>query len=150
MSREEALRRAEKKSDERINFVTTHSSYLPNVNRILRRHSHYLREEGLDKYIKEIPRLSLRRGKNLSDLIVNAKRKASKGSSGPCGKSCKLCKFMLDAEEVTDKRGIARRIKGEMNCRTFGGHLWNLVQEMREDHLRREDAESRHGPVHRP
>ena len=70
-------------------------------------------EEGLDKYIKEIPRLSLRRGKNLSDLIVNAKEKANKGSSGLCGKSCKLCKFMVDAEEVTDKRVIARQIKGE-------------------------------------
>ena len=51
--------------------------------------------------------------KNLSDLIVNAKEKANKGSSGLCGKSCKLCKFMVDAEEVTDKRVIARQIKGE-------------------------------------
>ena len=52
-------------------FVTTHSSYLPNVNKILRRHSHYLREDRLEGYIKEVPRLSLRRGKNLADLVVN-------------------------------------------------------------------------------
>ena len=42
MTRAEALKRAEKKADDRINFVTTHSSYLPNVNKILRRHSHFL------------------------------------------------------------------------------------------------------------
>ena len=32
MSREEAMERAEKREDKRINFVTTHSTYLPNVN----------------------------------------------------------------------------------------------------------------------
>ena len=37
MSREEALERAEKKTDTKINFVTTHSAYLPNINKILRR-----------------------------------------------------------------------------------------------------------------
>ena len=74
MSRDKAMERAEKREDKRINFVTTHSAYLPNVNKILKRHGHFLKEEGLDKYIKDIPRLSLRRGKNLADLIVNAKK----------------------------------------------------------------------------
>ena len=38
MDREDALKRVERrKDDNRINFVTTHSAYLPNVNRILRR-----------------------------------------------------------------------------------------------------------------
>ena len=49
MPREEALQRVEKKEDKRINFVTTHSAYLPNVNRILKRHGHFLKEEGLEK-----------------------------------------------------------------------------------------------------
>ena len=49
MPREEALKRADKKEDKRINFVTTQSAYLPNVNRILKRHSHFLKEEDLDK-----------------------------------------------------------------------------------------------------
>ena len=61
MPREEALKRAEKKEDKRINFVTTHSAYLPNINKILKRHGHFLKEEGLDKCIKETPRPSLRR-----------------------------------------------------------------------------------------
>ena len=116
MRREEALERAEKMTDKRINFVTTHSAFLPNVNRILKRHGHFLKEEGLDRYIKETPRLSLRRGKNLSDLVVNAKRRSKEGWSGSCGKGCKLCKFMVDAKEVKDKRGGAREIKGKMDC----------------------------------
>ena len=120
MKREEALNRAEKKTDEKINFVTTHSAFLPNVNRILRRHSHFLREEGLDRYVKETPRLSLRRGKNLADLIVNAKKKEEEGRSGPCGRGCKLCGFMKEAKGVVDKRGKVRRIKGVMDCRTVG------------------------------
>ena len=115
MSREEALKRADKKEDRRINFVTTHSAYLPNINKILKRHGHFLKEEGLDKYIKETPRLSLRRGKNLSDLVVNAKKKPKEGGSGPCGKGCKLCEFMVETDEVTDKRGERKKIKGTMD-----------------------------------
>ena len=37
MTRGEALERAGKKTDNKINFVTTHSAYLPNINRILKR-----------------------------------------------------------------------------------------------------------------
>ena len=46
MTREKALERAEKKEDKHINFVTAHSAYLPNINKILKRHGHFLKEEG--------------------------------------------------------------------------------------------------------
>lgn len=52
MSRGEALKRVERnKGDERIYFVTTQSAYLPNINQILRRHAHYLDEDGLGRYM---------------------------------------------------------------------------------------------------
>ena len=121
MEREEALERVEKKKDNKINFVTTHSAYLPNVNRILKRHSHYLREDGLEGYIGEVPRLSLRRGKNLADLVVNAKAKKGEGRSGPCGRDCKLCGFMKETTEVVDKEGKGLKVIGELDCRTVGG-----------------------------
>ena len=120
MPRDEALRRVERKMDNKINFVTTHSAYLPNINKILKRHGHYLKEDGLDKYIEGVPRLSLRKGKNLSDLIVNAKEKKQDGGSGPCRKECKLCKYMMEIKEVKDKRGEARKIRNQMDCRTVG------------------------------
>ena len=120
MRREEALERAVKKKDDRINFVVTHSAYLPKVNDILKRHGHYLKEDGLDTYLTELPRLSLRRGKNLGDLVVNAKARREEGGSRPCGKGCKLCKHMETVEEIEDKKGRKVKIRGVMDCMTVG------------------------------
>ena len=120
MTREEALERVERQKDERINFVTTHSAYLPNVSKILKKYGHYLKEDGMEKYVEQLPRLSLRRGKNIADLVVNAQRPKMDGRSGPCGKGCALCGSMMEAEEVEDKDGKPRKIKGNLDCRTVG------------------------------
>ena len=48
MGRMEALKRVEARKDDRINFVTTHSEYLPNVNK----HRNYLQENGLESYVE--------------------------------------------------------------------------------------------------
>ena len=50
MERGKALERVEKKTDKRVNFVITHSTYLPNVNKIMKRHGHY-EEDGLEHFI---------------------------------------------------------------------------------------------------
>ena len=120
MERGKALERVEKKADKRVNFVITHSAYLPNVTRIMKRHGHYLEEDGLERFIKDLPRLSLRRGKNIGDLVVNAKAKAEGGGSGPCGRSCKLCKYMQVTDTVKDKEGKVMKIEAKMNCQTVG------------------------------
>ena len=52
-------------------------------------------------------------------MVVNAKPKQQEGS-GPCGKGCKLCKYMEVTKEVKDKRGEAKKIKGKVDCRTVG------------------------------
>ena len=93
---------------------------LPNVNRILKRHRHYLEEDGMNRFVTELPRLSLRRGKNLGDLIVNAKAKGEEGGSGPCGRGCKLCKYMKETDSVKDKDGGDMQLKERMDCRTIG------------------------------
>ena len=56
----------------------------------------------------------------MADLVVNAKKKEGEEGSGPCGKECKLCKFMIETKEVKDKRGETKKIKGKMDCRTLG------------------------------
>ena len=56
----------------------------------------------------------------MSDLVVNAKKRNQEGGSGPCGKGCKLCRFMVETKGVKDKRGETREIKGKMDCRTLG------------------------------
>ena len=52
--------------------------------------------------------------------MVNAKKKTKEGGSGPCGKGCKLCEFMVNTNEVTDKRGAIRNIIGSLDCRMVG------------------------------
>jgi hypothetical protein len=121
MRREDAMKRAEKRQDnEKINFVTTYSSYLPNVNQILKRHGHYLQEDRLGRYIGEAPRLSLRRAKNLGDMIVNAKERVRDNGSGPCGEGCVLCGSMLRTDKVKGKDARDCNVRGKMNCRTVG------------------------------
>ena len=120
MERKAALERAEAKKDDRINFVITHSGHLPNVSNLLKRHSGYLRENGLEEYIGEVPQLSLRRGKNIGDLVVNAKAKKEVGGTGPCGRGCKLCSIMKKTDKVVDKDGKEMVIVGNMDCRTLG------------------------------
>ena len=90
------------------------------MGNILKRHGHYLKEDGLERYVEELPRLSLRKGRNLADLVVNAKPERREGRSGPCGKRCKLCEHMEEVEEVEDQRGRKLRIRGVMDCRTVG------------------------------
>ena len=72
----------------------------------------------MGQYIKELPRLSLRRGKNLGDLIVILRQE--EGGTGPCGKDCKLCKNMRATEEVTDKDGKEMKLEKKIDCRTIG------------------------------
>ena len=119
MERRQALERVKKGYDKKINFVITHSGYLPNVNKILRRHGHYLEEDGMEKYVREVPRLSLRRGRNIGDLVVNAKPRKEEKGSRPCGKQCKLCKHIRKVDKVKDKDGREIEI-GRMDCRTVG------------------------------
>jgi hypothetical protein len=118
MDRGEALRRVEKKKDEYINFVTTHSAYLLNVGKILGCHGHYLQEDGLENYIEEILHLSLRKGKNIGDMKVNAKERKEGLGTGPCLRGCALCKDMRRTDKVKDKDGKELKIRGTMNCQT--------------------------------
>jgi hypothetical protein len=62
MPRKKALKKVERKREggDKINFVTTFSSYLPNVKKILWDKFHHLQWEGLLDIITEPPRLSLR------------------------------------------------------------------------------------------
>jgi hypothetical protein len=120
MTREEALKKVEKgRKDKKINFVTTQSGYLPNVNKILKTNMHHLNIEELKECITEPPRLSLRRGRNLRDIVVDAKKKQG-GGSGPCGRRCKLCEHMKQKKEVTDNDGRTYQINEKMDCGTIG------------------------------
>ena len=52
--------------------------------------------------------------------MVNAKARDKKGESGPCGKRCKLCKYMRETDMVKDKDGKDMSLSSKMDCRTVG------------------------------
>ena len=52
--------------------------------------------------------------------MVNAKARTEEGGSGPCGKGCKLCKFMQVTDTVKDKDGKEMKIEKRMHCQTVG------------------------------
>ena len=70
-----------------------------------------MEEDGLEHYIKELPRVSLRRGKNIGDMVVKERREG--GESGPCGKGCKLCRHMWETGTIKDKEGKEMTLRGE-------------------------------------
>ena len=74
----------------------------------------------MGQYIKEMPRLSLRRGKNIGDLVVNAKGRKQDTGSGPCEKGCKLCGHMRKTDRVKDKDGKEMELWTKVDCKTVG------------------------------
>ena len=120
MSREQALEKVQRREvEEKINFVTTFSSYLPNVKKILQENFHHLQREGLQEVIKEPPQLSLRRGRNLGDLIIDAKPKHEVRVSGPCS-GCKLCESMRQTTTFSGRDGMQFQVRGNFNCESVG------------------------------
>ena len=122
VSRKDALVRVEKRRDQEdsVNFVTTFSSYLPDVKKIINSNYHHLQREGLQDIIRP-PRLSLRRGRNLGDIIINAKPREEGGvsASGPCG-SCILCRSMSSSSYFKGANGSIYNIRGCYSCKSTG------------------------------
>jgi hypothetical protein len=121
MSHEEALTKVKRKerNEDAIHFITTFSSYLPNVKQILQENFHHLQRESLQDIITEPPRLSLRCGRNLGDLIVDARPKQCRGTSGPCG-SCKLCENMERTMHFYGRGGKTFEVRGSFTCESIG------------------------------
>jgi hypothetical protein len=69
--------------------------------------------------IRELPRLSLRRRRNLGDIVVDAKSREEGGTSGPCGK-CKLCESMRQTEKFCGSDGREYEVRGKFNCESVG------------------------------
>ena len=119
--REQALQRVKKQTrEDGINFVTTYSSYLPNVKKVLSENFHHLQREGLQDIIMEPPRLSLWRGRNLGDLIINAKPKQHlEPGSGPCGK-CVLCVSMRHTTSFVGEGPKVYKVQENFTCESIG------------------------------
>ena len=102
-----------------MNLVLTHSAYLPNVSKILRDNFHHLQVEGLEQVYGLPPRLSLRKGRSIGNMVVDAAPKTVEGISKACG-GCKLCINMKRTRTFSGQVGKVFQIRGEMTCETIG------------------------------
>ena len=87
MTRQDSLKRKNKKTSKRVPFVTTFHPGLPNVPQIIRKYLPILHNsQRCKEAIPECPIVSFRRPKNLKDILVKAKvtQKKINGFCGPC------------------------------------------------------------------
>lgn len=119
-SREDALKKVEReKTDKKVNFVLTHSAYLPNVSKIMRDNFHHMRIEGLEGVFEEPPRVSLRKGRSIGNMVMDQQPEKGRGSSGRCG-GCKLCPNMKMTQTFRDQEGRTFDIRTVMTCESVG------------------------------
>jgi hypothetical protein len=74
---------------------------------------------GLQEILGEPPRLSLRRGRNLGDIIIDAKPRQEDGVSGPCS-GCKLCENMRPTTSFAGRNGKQYQVRGDHTCESVG------------------------------
>jgi hypothetical protein len=121
MERSEALRKTEKKeAKNKLRLITTHSAYLPNIKTILTKNQHILKRGKLADIIEEVPLVSLRRGRNLNDILANAKVVNRDGISKSCEQRCKLCHYMVTTTHIYDKNNVQNRLLTQIDCQTVG------------------------------
>ena len=107
--REEALKKVERKENERPVFVITYNPALPSLTQILKKHWKVMIK---DPYLKEVfpepPMVAYRRAKNLRDKLVKAKlpppptrKKRQLPGMKKCNKSgCEVCPFVRKGVEL--------------------------------------------------
>ena len=117
ISRSDTLKPKPKQQTDTVPFVITYSPALPNISRIIHKHSNVLYSSGRCKNVlTNLPLVAYRRCKNISDILVRAKlpeptntnQSRSPSGSFRCNKtSCTVCPFIEDGRilfVVLDKR----------------------------------------------
>ena len=104
ISRDAALKPKPKQQTYTIPFVITYNPALPNISRIIHKHSNVLYSSGRCKNVfTNLPLVAYRRCHSISDILVRAKlpeptdQSRSPSGSFRCNKtSCTVCPFIED------------------------------------------------------
>lgn len=131
LEREDILAESRKENHPETNLVLTYSSKIPKVNDILRRNFNIIKQsDRLSAIFQQPPRVVYRRGKNLRDLLVNAKTEPPERAQGcrPCGKPrCKVCTHIETTNIAQASRSTFKyAIKENLNCDTS-----NVIYKLR-------------------
>jgi hypothetical protein len=118
------------KSDN-LNLITTYSSYMPKLNRLLQKHYPILQSNPSTKSLFPTPpRAVYRRSKNLRDILVRAKFNSRNSTVDPgvlhpgckpCKKDrrCLACKQMMTTTQVNSTaNNFTFQIRGDYDCQT--------------------------------
>ena len=114
--REDLLKR---ERDERKSKLTLNITFHPafqNLNRILGKiHILLACNKEHQQVFQDIPIVGFRKGKSLKDMLVRAKVppvEGDKGKSQECsGNKCKMCPWVKNTSEFTDKNGVSYSIR---------------------------------------
>lgn len=120
--RETLLKPRPKSKREEIRLVTDYNNQWTDVRRILEKHWAVLgTDPDIKEYVKETPRITSRRAKNLRDHLCHShfqrpstplNRGCKIVDSFPCG-DCSICRFMIPKKEISNTDGdtIYKRIR---------------------------------------
>ena len=130
ISRNDALKPKPKQQTDTVPFVITYNPALPNISRIIHKHSNVLYSSGRCKNVfTNLPLVAYRRCKNISDILVRAKlpeptntdQSGSPSGSFRCNKtSCTACPFIEDGcnQYTFYSTGQTFKIKSHITCET--------------------------------
>ena len=130
ISRNDALKPKPKQQTDTVPFVITYNPALPNISRIIHKHSNVLHSSGRCKNVfTNLPLVAYRRCKNISDILVRAKlpeptntdQPRSPSGSFRCNKtSCTVCPFIEDGcdQYTFYSTGQTFKIKSHITCET--------------------------------
>ena len=126
----DALKPKPKQQTDTVPFVITYNPALPNISRIIHKHSNMLYSSDRCKNVfTNLPLVAYRRCKNISDILVRVKfleptntdQSRSPSGSFQCNKtSCTICPFIEDGRNQYSfySTGQTFEIKSHITCET--------------------------------
>ena len=130
VSRNDALKTKPKRQTDTVPFVITYNPALPNITRIIHKHSHVLySSDRCKKVFTSLPLVAHRRCKNISDILVRAKLPEPVNTDNSrfppgsfrCNKNnCTTCPYIEDGrtQYTFNSTGQMNQIKSHITCET--------------------------------
>ena len=130
VSRNDALKTKPKRQTDTVPFVITYNPALPNITRIIHKHSHVLySSDRCKKVFTSLPLVAHQRCKNISDILVRAKLPEPVNTDNSrfppgsfrCNKNnCTTCPYIEDGrtQYTFNSTGQMNQIKSHITCET--------------------------------
>ena len=127
MDRQMALKRVEKKSNDRIVMAVKYHPALPSFSTILKKHwTTMVKEKRLLRIFPKPPMVAYQQHQNSKSMLVRAKistesRQRKHNGMKKCNKQCKVCSFIDVRKDFTSNTtGEKFSLKGNFNCNPTG------------------------------